>query len=97
MTTKEINALELEMLKLLEYRAFVGRPQIHQQLRELQVSLSAQEDVADARRSKKRVSDDVDRPLLEHFLPVKFQHELHHSQVLVTPELAVAPHAVAAS
>ena len=80
-TTKEINALELEMLRLLEYRAFVGRPQIQQQLRAMQVSLGVREAAADARRSKKRVSEDVDSPLLEHFLPVKFQHDLHHSQV----------------
>ena len=69
------------MLQLLEYRAFVGRPQIQQQLRSMQVSLSVPEDAADARRSKKRVSEDVDSPRLEQFLPVKFQHDLHHSQV----------------
>lgn len=75
-TTKEINRLELQMLKLLDFRVFVTSTQLSQLVAALQPAATPA-----GRRSKKRVSE---TPPPSEAL-AKVQHELRCSPALVTP------------
>lgn len=66
------------MLKMLDFRACVSRQQMLQELQGMVTSLGLPEE---RRRSKKRVSEHDSASVL----PAKMQHDLRHTQVLVTP------------
>lgn len=94
-STRELNGLELEMLKLLEFRAFVSCSELSRLLKIVrggyEPELAAQADAlgsSTCRRSKKRVGDEVGS--LDNNLPAKLQHDSQSSQILVTKESSQA-------
>lgn len=80
----ELNKLELEMLRLLRFRACVSPLEILVQLKDL--NLPRAPAMEPARRSQKRVSEDISVVAY----PAKLQHDLRHDQILVA-STAVAP------
>ena len=90
-STKELNKLELEMLQLLDFRAFVSHSVLRACMADIAVespcepltpSASADPTCGDA-VGRKRVNED---PTADTALPAKFQHSTGKDQVLVMPK-----------
>jgi hypothetical protein len=71
----ELNALELKMLGLLDFRLSVSRHQVLLLMKSMQLSLGSKTLVDGSRRSKKRVSEDAENELPDELPPSKCQHE----------------------
>ena len=73
-SVEELNRLELELLRLLNYRLLISRGEIQQHLRTLKTSLRPA--VQEVKRSKKRVSESAEALGSDVALPaLKYQHD----------------------
>ena len=86
-STRELNKLELEMLKLLGFRCFVSQAELSEVLSQLIASslgsASATEQSEASRQSKKRGNEE---PAADISLPAKLQHDSHNNQIIVTSD-----------
>lgn len=82
-STKEINRLELEMLRLLDFRVFTSRADLRVCLADLSSHPSCQPDPPPSEAvGRKRTNDP---PSAETAIPSKLQHSTGKDQILVTP------------
>lgn len=80
---RELNLLELEMLKALEFRAYIHHEELTEVLELLTSNDAADKNPEPSRRSKKRGNEE-DQSENADALPAKLQHDSNSTQVLVT-------------
>ena len=81
---KELNLLELEMLKALDFRAYISHEELSKVLSLLVSNETSDKEEATARRSKKRGNEGAQPEIEVGSLPAKLHHDSKSDQVLVT-------------
>lgn len=89
-STKEMNRLELEMLKLLDFKAFISHVEICEVLDQMLTCadspFSSRIPSGTLLRVSKKRGKEIGQPASDCRLPVKLQHDSKNDQVLVTQE-----------